>query len=97
MATRNGARALGLDEEIGSVEVGKRADIVLIDRNAPETAPDADPYSTIVYAAGPADVRLTMVDGEILVRDGLSLRLDAAAIAEEARREARALRARASL
>jgi 5-methylthioadenosine/S-adenosylhomocysteine deaminase len=97
MATRNGARALGLEGQIGSVEVGKRADLVLIDRNAPETAPDADPYSTIVYAAGPADVRLTMVDGEILFRDGQSARLDRAAIAEDARREARALRARAGL
>jgi 5-methylthioadenosine/S-adenosylhomocysteine deaminase len=97
MATRNGARALGLQAEIGSVEAGKRADLVLIDRRGPHVAPDVDPFSTIAYAARPEDVRMTMVDGEILIRDGRATRLDPAHIAAEARREARALAARASL
>ena len=94
MATRNGARTLGLDSEIGTVETGKRADLVLIARDRPALAPDPDPYSSIVYAAGPEDVTMTMVDGEILVRDGRTVRLDPAEIAASARAEARALAAR---
>ena len=97
MATRNGARALGLEAEIGSIEAGKRADLILIDRNRPHLAPGADPFSTIVYAARPDDVRLTMVDGEILVREGIASRLDAAQITSDANREARALAMRAGL
>ena len=97
MATVNGARALGLDGEIGTIDVGKRADLVLIDAIAPHLSPGRDPYSTIVYAGRPDDVRLTMVDGEILVREGVATRLDAAEIAIDARREARALAARPGL
>jgi 5-methylthioadenosine/S-adenosylhomocysteine deaminase len=97
MATRNGARALGLEDEIGSVEVGKRADLILVARDSPHVAPDPDPFSTVVYAAQPADVRMTMVDGEVLVRDGAFARLDRAQVAADARREAGALAARASL
>ena len=97
MATRNGARALGLEDEIGSIETGKRADLILIDRDHPHLAPGADPFSTIVYAARPDDVRMTMVDGEILMRDGLATRLDATEITRDANREARALATRAGL
>ena len=97
MATRNGARALGLEDEIGSIEPGKRADLILIGRDAPHMAPDPDPFSSVVYSAGPSDVRLTMVDGEMLARDGRLLRMDGAAIAAAARREADALARRAGL
>jgi len=97
MGTRNGARALGLEDVVGSVEVGKRADLILIGRDSPRIAPDPDPFSTIVYAAGPDDVRMTMVDGEVVVRDGVPVRLDGAEIAAAARREAGALASRAGL
>lgn len=97
MATRNGARALGLEAEIGSIEVGKKADLILIDADASHAAPAPDPYSAIVYAARPTDVRLTMVDGEVLVRDGAAVHLDARALASVARAEAAALAARAGL
>ena len=97
MATRNGARALGLEDEIGSIEPGKRADLVLIDSRGPHLAPAADPASTIVYAARPADVRLTMVDGRILVKEGVATGLDAGEIAARGREEARRLAARAGL
>jgi 5-methylthioadenosine/S-adenosylhomocysteine deaminase len=97
MATRNGARALGLASEIGSVEVGKRADLILVDTSAPHLATAVDPYSAIVYAGRPEDVRLTMVDGEILVRDGRALQLDAGEVAADARMEARRLAGRAGL
>ena len=97
MATRNGARALGLEDAVGTVEVGKRADLVLIGRRSTRVAPDADPFSTLVYAAGPEDVEMTMVDGRVLVKDGKAVALDAEAIAEDARREAAALARRAGL
>src|SRR4029077_14283969 len=69
MATREGARALGLADEIGSVEPGKRADLILIERDRAHLAPDPDPWSTLVYAARGTDLRLTMVDGQVLVND----------------------------
>jgi 5-methylthioadenosine/S-adenosylhomocysteine deaminase len=97
MATREGARALGLDDEIGSIEPGKRADLIVVERDRPHLAPDVDPWSTLVYAARGTDVRLTMVDGEILVRDfGLTV-LDGAEIAADARHAAAELAARAGL
>jgi 5-methylthioadenosine/S-adenosylhomocysteine deaminase len=97
MATRDGARALGLDDELGSIEVGKRADLVLVDRDRPGLAPDADPWSTLVYAARSADVRMTMVDGEILVSDFSLQRMDSGAVVEEARTAAAELLSRADL
>jgi 5-methylthioadenosine/S-adenosylhomocysteine deaminase len=97
MATRNGARALGLDHEIGAVQVGRRADLVLIGRKGAGLAPDPDPFSTIVYAAGRDDVVMTMVDGQVLVRSGNADKLDGEEIAAHARREAAALARRAGL
>jgi len=97
MATRNGARTLGLEREIGSVEPGKRADLILIDRDRPHMAPGPDLYSTIVYAARPDDVRMTMVDGVMLVRDFAPTLVDPLAVVADARREARALASRAGL
>lgn len=97
MATRAGARTLGLEHEIGSIEVGKKADLVVVDRDRPQLAPGPDPYSTIVYAARGSDVRATIVDGELLVDDFLPVRVDRAAIAGEARAAARDLASRAGI
>jgi 5-methylthioadenosine/S-adenosylhomocysteine deaminase len=97
MATRNGARALGLEREIGSIEPGKKADLILLDAAASHIAPSPDPFSAVVYAARPGDVRLTMVDGRVLVRDGEPVDLDAGGIAADARAEAVRLAARAGL
>jgi 5-methylthioadenosine/S-adenosylhomocysteine deaminase len=91
MATREGARALGLDHEIGSIEVGKRADLILVEAQGP------DPYSTIVYASRGTDVRTTIVDGEVLIEDFQPIRWDSAELAAAARTEARALASRANL
>ena len=95
MATRGGARTLGLDSEIGSIETGKRADLIVIDRDRPHLLPGPDPYSTVVYAARAADVRTTIVDGEVLVDGFTPTRMDGAEIAAAARAAARELAARA--
>jgi 5-methylthioadenosine/S-adenosylhomocysteine deaminase len=97
MATRNGARALGLEGEIGSIEPGKKADLVLVDAAAAHLAPGPDPYSTVVYACRPGDVRMVMVDGELLIRDGEAVQVDAREIAATARAEAALLARRAGL
>jgi 5-methylthioadenosine/S-adenosylhomocysteine deaminase len=97
MATREGAHALGRDHEIGSIEVGKLADFIVVDRQQPHMAPGSDPYSMLVYAARGTDVRTTVVDGEVLVRDFQLTRLDAPAIAAEARSAARVLMQRAGI
>ena len=80
MATRAGARTLGLDDEIGSLEAGKRADLIVVDRDRPHLAPGPDPYSTLVYAARGSDVRTTIVDGEVLVDDFAPVRVDRAEV-----------------
>jgi 5-methylthioadenosine/S-adenosylhomocysteine deaminase len=85
MATREGARAIGLEHTIGSIEVGKRADLIVVDRGAPHLAPGNDPWSTIVYSARGTDVRLVMIDGDLLVQDFALVRLEAAEIAATAR------------
>nr|NJM02100.1 amidohydrolase [Desulfobacula sp.] len=70
MATIEGAKAIGLDTVTGSIEKGKRADIILVDRARPHMTPMYDPYSGLVYSAKSSDVDLVMVDGRVLVRDG---------------------------
>jgi 5-methylthioadenosine/S-adenosylhomocysteine deaminase len=97
MATREGARALGLDREIGSIEPGKRADLAVVDLSRPHVAPGVDPYSTLVYAARGTDVRTVLVDGEVLVDDFAPTRVEVAEVVATARDEARALALRAGL
>jgi 5-methylthioadenosine/S-adenosylhomocysteine deaminase len=94
MATRAGARTLGLEHEIGSLDVGKRADAIVVDRDRPHLAPGPDPYSTLVYAARGSDVRTTIVDGEVLVDGGALVRIDHAEVVAEARQAAQDLAAR---
>ncbi|RII14213.1 Atrazine chlorohydrolase [Streptomyces sp. YIM 130001] len=76
MATAEGARALGLGAELGSLEAGKRADLIVIDLDRPHFAPRHDPWSMLAYAAGACDVRDTVVDGRILMRDRALTTLD---------------------
>jgi 5-methylthioadenosine/S-adenosylhomocysteine deaminase len=97
MATRAGAQTLGLDTEIGSLEVGKRADLIVLDRDRPHLASGPDPYSTIVYAARGSDVRATIVDGDRLVDDFTPVRVDVPELAAQAREAAKTLTARAGL
>ena len=97
MATRAGARTLGREDEIGSLEVGKRADVIVVDRDRPHLAPGPDPYSALVYAARGSDVRTTIVDGEVLVDGFAPVRVDRAAVVSSARAAARELAQRAAI
>jgi len=85
MATINGAKALGLDAETGSLEVGKSADLVAIDLRDPDTQPVYNPVSQLVYAAGRDQVRHVWVAGRQLIRDGRPTSLDRDQILDEAR------------
>jgi cytosine/adenosine deaminase-related metal-dependent hydrolase len=89
LATMGGARALGLDGEIGSLEVGKRADVIVVSTAAAHVAPVDSPYSALVYACRASDVRHVVVDGRAVVRERALLTLDAARAAEDARARAR--------
>jgi cytosine/adenosine deaminase-related metal-dependent hydrolase len=91
LATRGGAQALGLESELGSIEPGKRADLIVVDCDRPHLVPGDDPFATLVYAARGADVRTTIVDGELLVHDGKPLNMDALEIVSRARTAARGL------
>ncbi len=85
MATIDGARALGLDSEIGSIEVGKQADLIVIDRQHPRLTPLYTPESLLVYAVHAADVRFVMIAGRPVVRDRRLLSMDLKALLEQAR------------
>ena len=84
MATITGARALHLEQQIGSLEVGKKADVILVDTTAPHATPMYNVYSAIVYALKSSDVRTTIVGGKPVMEDGKMLTLDEAAILAKA-------------
>jgi 5-methylthioadenosine/S-adenosylhomocysteine deaminase len=76
MATLGGAEVAGLEREIGTLEEGKRADLIVIDPDRPHLQPLYHPASTLVYSASGADVRHVVVDGRVLLRDGAFTGLD---------------------
>ena len=76
MATIGGARAMGMDHEIGSLEAGKRADLIVVSMRAARQTPMYDPVSHIVYVTRGDDVRTTVVNGKVLMRDRRVLTLD---------------------
>jgi len=85
MATIDAARALGMDQETGSLEPGKAADLVALDLRDPDTQPVYHPLSQLVYAASRGQVRHVWVAGRQLVRDGIALTQDREAILAQAR------------
>ncbi|MBI5216784.1 MAG: 5'-deoxyadenosine deaminase [Ignavibacteriae bacterium] len=89
MAMLNGAKALGLEREIGSIEVGKKADIVLLDLNNVwnSTLPEKDMYSTIVYSATPENVDSVMIDGEWVYRKKEFVKIDQEKLVADSRSE----------
>jgi 5-methylthioadenosine/S-adenosylhomocysteine deaminase len=84
MATIDGARALGLDREIGSLEVGKRADLLVVSTSTARHTPMYDPLSHLVYVTRGDDVRTTIVNGRVLMRDRRVDTLDERAVLREA-------------
>ena len=92
MATIDGARALGLDHLTGSLEPGKRADLIIIDTDAPHLTPIYHPDSHLVYAARGSDVVTSMVNGRILMEDRRLTTIDEAAVMERAKEIAEEIR-----
>ncbi len=85
MATIGGARAMGMDRLVGSIERGKRADVILVGMSAARQTPLYDPISHLVYVTRGDDVRTTIVHGRVLMRNRAVLTLDEAAVIAEAR------------
>ncbi|NWF55691.1 MAG: amidohydrolase family protein, partial [Syntrophaceae bacterium] len=76
MATLGGARVLGMEKEIGSLEVGKKADVIVLDMNKPHLQPVYNIVSQLVYSATGADVREVIIDGKIIMENRKLLTLD---------------------
>jgi 5-methylthioadenosine/S-adenosylhomocysteine deaminase len=93
MATIEGARVLGLEARIGSLELGKQADLVRIDLSAPRLQPIYDPYATLVYSTMADDVRDVMVAGQWLMRDREVLTLERKKVMRDALQVASAFKA----
>ena len=85
MATIMGAKALGMDKEIGSLEVGKRADMITVRLGRPHAVPMYDAYSQLAYALKASDVEDVVVNGKIVVGDGKCLTIDAPATLAKAK------------
>ena len=97
MLTIDGARVLGLEDRIGSIEIGKRADLAVVAIDEPHAEPGGDAVTRLVYSSTAADVRHVVIDGEVVVQHGEHRTLDRDRVREDARREAKKLVARAGL
>ena len=91
MATRDGAKALGMENEIGSIKIGYRADLILLDLHKPNTSPTFDPVSNIVYSARPENVVTVIVDGNVVMNDGNISTLDERSAVRRLERDAERL------
>mgnify|MGYP000365220025 CR=1 FL=1 len=97
MATIEGARACLWDDEIGSLEVGKRADVVLVDMTGLHWAPTFDPVNTLVYAANGGDVETVIIDGKVAMRDRVLQTVDERMLKRELNGAAAAIWQRAGI
>ena len=91
MATLNGATTLGLRDQIGSIEPGKKADLVVLNLNKPHTVPHPDLTSTIVYAANQNNVETVLVDGKIILYNGNFVNFDEQKALSDCRRSSEKL------
>ncbi len=80
MATIEGARALGMEDEIGSLQPGKKADICIIDTGRPHLVPNHDPLALVAYSVLPGDVAMTLVDGKVVYENGRLTNMDSAEV-----------------
>jgi len=92
MATVGGADALGLGDEVGSIEVGKKADLAVVDLSSGRFVPEASPYSMLVYSACAEDIIFTMVDGRTLFDGGRFTELDIGRVRSEGMKVGRKIR-----
>lgn len=106
MATINGARALGLEEDIGSIEVGKKADFIVVNPQGLHCAPfdeeeikngGLDPVTVLVYSCTGRDVEMVVVDGQVLVEDGKLVKQDEKDIMDAARKSVKGIRDRSGV
>jgi cytosine/adenosine deaminase-related metal-dependent hydrolase len=97
MATINGAKALGLDAEIGSLEIGKKADFVAIDMRKVHLQPYYSPVSAVVYSVTGGDVSMTVVDGKIVVENGKLVAMNEEEVWKEAEKRGHEVVERAGL
>jgi 5-methylthioadenosine/S-adenosylhomocysteine deaminase len=88
MATIDGAKALGLENEIGSIEPGKKADIIIIDLKKPHMIPIHDPVAGLVYSASGHDVETSIIDGKIIMENRVIKGLNEIEIIEKTQKAA---------
>ena len=86
MSTSWGAKVLGLENEVGTIDVGKKADIIVLDLQSPHMVPLYNPFSSLVYSANGSDVRDVVVNGRILMKDRAFMTLDPEEIMANARK-----------
>lgn len=92
MATINAARVLGVEKDIGSIEVGKRADMIVVDTTKPHLTPMYDPISHLVYAVKGSDVRHSVINGQLVMSDRQLKTIDLAQVLYEANQQADVIR-----
>jgi 5-methylthioadenosine/S-adenosylhomocysteine deaminase len=92
MATRGGAKALGMETITGSLKVGKGADLIVIDIQKPHLTPMYNPYSHLVYAVGSHDVKHSIIDGNIVMEDRRLVTLDVEDVMRSAKEQAERVR-----
>jgi cytosine/adenosine deaminase-related metal-dependent hydrolase len=97
MCTIAGARSLGLEDRLGSLEAGKEADLVVFDATRPEWLPLLDVVNNLVYSADGGSVELVVVGGDVVVEHGVVRGVDPQVIAREAQEAARRVTERAGL
>jgi len=93
MATIDGARALHMEKEIGSLEAGKKADLILISLDEPNAVPMYDVYAQIAYSLKGSDVETVVIGGRVVMRSRKLLTVDEAAVSEKAREYGKSVRA----
>lgn len=91
MATIHGARAINREDELGSIETGKLADLILVDLDRPHLAPVLDPVANLIYAGQSADIDSVMINGQFVVKDHQILTVDSTEVAHQAQQRAESL------
>ena len=97
VATEGGAKTLGWEKEMGTLEVGKRANMILVSQDSVHTIPSTDPATNIVYSNNASDVLMTIVDGKILFEDGELTTIDEDKLRADVRHHRKLLMRRAGL